>query len=281
VSIVYKAGAGKLTHFILDVSGYFLNDDTGATYNDLAPLRVLDTRSDVGLADAFQANVNRTFQVAGVGTIPPNAKAITGNLTVTNQTAGGYITLATNPPPATPATSTINFPGGDVRANGVTVKLSNTGTLSAVYKAPSGRTTHLVLDVTGYYLNNLDGARFVAITPGRRLDSRLPAPQEGLTGPFSASNARTLVIEPYQGVPVNATAITGNLTVVGQSRAGYVSMTPLADDTPDTSTLNFPLGDIRANGLTGRLSGAGSVGLVYKASGGLTHLILDITGYFR
>ena len=281
VSITYKATAGKLTHFVLDVTGYFLNDETGATYNDLAPLRILDTRSDVGLADAFQANVNRTFQVAGVGTIPPNAKAITGNLTVTNQTAAGYVTLATNPPPATPATSTINFPAGDVRANGVTVKLSNTGTLSAVYKAPNGKTTHLVLDVTGYYLNNPDGARFVAITPGRRMDTRFPAPQEGLTGPFGASNARTLIIEPYQGVPVNATAITGNLTVVGQSRAGYVSMTPLADDTPDTSTLNFPLGDIRANGVTGRLSGAGSVGLVYKASGGLTHLILDITGYFR
>ena len=281
VSIVYKATPGKLAHFVLDVTGYFLNDDTGATYNDLAPVRILDTRFDVGLPNAFQANHNQTFQVAGVGTIPPNAKAITGNLTVTNQTAAGYVTLATNPPPATPATSTINFPAGDVRANGVTVKLSNTGTLSAVYKAPSGKTTHLVLDVTGYYLNNPDGARFVAITPGRRMDTRQPAPQEGLTGPFSAGNARTLVIEPYQGVPLNATAITGNLTVVGQSRAGYVSMTPLADDTPDTSTLNFPLGDIRANGVTGQLSGAGSVGLVYKASGGLTHLILDITGYFR
>jgi hypothetical protein len=33
--------------------------------------------------------------------------------------------------------------------------------------------------------------------------------------------------------------------------------------------------------VTGPLSGPGSVGLVYKASGGLTHLILDLTGYFR
>jgi hypothetical protein len=29
------------------------------------------------------------------------------------------------------------------------------------------------------------------------------------------------------------------------------------------------------------MSGSGTVGLVYKTSGGLTHLILDLTGYFR
>jgi hypothetical protein len=161
------------------------------------------------------------------------------------------------------------------------VKLSATGTLSAVYKAPPGKSTHLILDVTGYYLNDTAGARFVPITPGRRMDTRFPVPKEGLAGPFTANIARTLIIEPYQGVPANATAITGNLTVVGQSRAGYVSMTTTATNSPTTSTINFPLGDVRANGVTGPLSGAGSVGLVYKSSGGLTHLILDITGYFR
>jgi hypothetical protein len=58
-------------------------------------------------------------------------------------------------------------------------------------------------------------------------------------------------------------------------------MTPLATNTPSTSTLNFPLGDIRANGVTGPLSGAGGVGLVFKATSGSTHLLLDLTGYFR
>ena len=228
------------------------------------------------------ANLNRPFQVAGVGDIPDDATAITGNLTVVGQTAAGYVTLSTDEAPPTPATSTINFPVGDIRANGVTVKLSATGRLWAVYKATGGQFTHLILDVTGYYVDDLTGARFVPLTPGRRLDTRFAAPLEGLTGRFSALNARTLVIEPYQGVPGNATAITGNLTVVGQTQAGYVAMTPIADNTPQTSSLNFPIGDIRANGVTGPLSGPGSVGLVYMAAGGrTTHLILDLTGYFR
>ncbi len=284
VSLTYRASAGKTTHFILDVTGYFLNDEVAEshTYNDIPPLRVLDTRFGTGLSGVFAANANRTFQVAGaLPEIPITAKAITGNLTVTGQTAAGYVTLATDPPPTIPATSTINFPVGDTRANGVTIKLSATGELSAVYKAPPGKSTHLILDVTGYYLQDLNGARFVALTPGRRMDTRFATPQEGLGGPFTANVARTLIIEPYQGVPANATAISGNLTVVGQQRAGYVAMTELATNDPTTSTINFPLGDIRANGVTGPLSPAGSIGLVYEASGGLTHLILDLTGYFR
>jgi hypothetical protein len=168
-------------------------------------------------------------------------------------------------------------------ANGVTVKLSNTGSLWALYKAVSpGKSTDLILDVTGYYTADTSGASFVALAPGRRLDTRVPAPPEGLTGAFAANVARTLVIEPYQGVPANATAITGNLTVVGQTKGGFVAMTPLATNNPPTSTLNFDIGDIRANGVTGPLSGAGSVGLTYRTSGGgATHLLLDLTGYFR
>jgi len=281
VSITYKAGAGKQTHFILDVTGYFLNDDSGQTFKTLNPTRVLDTRFNTGLSGAFHANTNRQFNVAGTLGVPPEAVAVTGNLTVTGQTGAGYVTLSSSPPPSLPATSTINFPIGDTRANGVTIDLSDTGSIWAVYKAPPGKITHLIFDVTGYYVADLTGARFVAISPGRRMDTRFKAPQEGLSGPFLANTARTLVIEPYQGVPANATAISGNLTVVGQSRAGYVSMTTTATNPPPTSTINFPLGDTRANGVVGPLSGPGSVGLVYKSSGGQTHLILDITGYFR
>ena len=286
VSLTYRASAGRTTHFILDVTGYFINQDVAAshTFTDIAPVRVLDTRPGInnGLSGAFPANTNRHFDVAGRFTIPANAKAITGNLTVVGQTRAGYVTLSTDPPPTLPATSTINFPAGDTRANGVTIKLDASGGLWAVYKAPPGSSTHLVLDVTGYYLNDTAGARFVALTPGRRMDTRTAAPQEGLSGPFTANTARTLIVEPYQGVPNNAVAITGNLTVVGQTRGGFVSMTQVATNAPTTSTINFPLGDTRANGVTGPLNDAtGSVGLVFEASGGQTHLILDLTGYFR
>jgi hypothetical protein len=287
VSITYKAGAGKQTHFILDVTGYFLNNSTGSTYKILTPVRVLDTRpapDNFGLPGPVPANQNKEFHVAGVKTVPASATAVTGNLTITGQTKGGFVTLSTTAPPTNPTTSTINFPAGDTRANGVTIKLSPTGTLFVVYKASPGNTTQIIFDVTGYYtaLGDGSGARFVPLAPGRRMDTRVAAPPQGLSGAFSANVARTLVIEPYQGVPVNATAIAGNLTVVNQTKGGYISMTQATTSSPATSTLNFPAGDVRANGVTGPMTDpAGTVGLVYKASSGTTHMILDLTGYFR
>jgi hypothetical protein len=84
------------------------------------------------------------------------------------------------------------------------------------------------------------------------------------------------------GVPATALAVTGNLTVTGQSKGGYVSVTKAKTNSPTVSTLNFPVGDTRANGITVPLDANNDQHLVYKASSGATtHLILDLTGYFR
>ena len=80
---------------------------------------------------------------------------------------------------------------------------------------------------------------------------------------------------------MGAKAITGNLTVTGQTRAGYASITPDPDNAPATSTINFPLGDTRANGVTVPLNGSGDMSLVYKAGSGTAYLILDVAGYFK
>lgn len=123
---------------------------SGATYHALVPTRLLDTRSGNGLSGAFSASVARTFQVAGRGGVPTNAVGVTGNLTVTGQTAGGYLFLG---PVATrtPTSSTLNFPLGDTRANGVTVALGASGTLSITYVAGAGRRAQVIFDVTGYF----------------------------------------------------------------------------------------------------------------------------------
>jgi hypothetical protein len=270
LSAVYKALAGKTTHLILDVTGYFLEDDTGATFNPITPVRLLSTVGGVGLTGPFLANVPRTFQVGGVGDIPADAIAISGNLTVTRQTAAGYVSV-TPEATATPQTSTINFPVGDNRANGLVVPLSASGgMLSAVYKAATG-STDLILDVTGYYLDDLTGVRFYPLNPGRRLSTV-----------FNANVPQSIVIDGHHGVPVDVTAITGNLTVTQQTRAGYASITPDPTATPQTSTINFPVGDNRANGVTVPMNVSGSVSLVYKAtSPATTVLILDVTGYFK
>jgi hypothetical protein len=52
-----------------------------------------------------------------------------------------------------PTSSTLNFPLGDDRANGGTVAIGPTGTLSITYVAPSaGPIAHVIFDVTGYFV---------------------------------------------------------------------------------------------------------------------------------
>ncbi len=275
---VYKAASGTTTDFLFDVTGYFLAADTAATYEPTGPVRLLDTRAGNGLSGKFRSGAPRTWQIAGRGGIPAGATAITGNVTVVGQTGAGFVSLGPVAS-ASPTTSTLNFPPGDTRANGFTAKLAGNGKLAAVFIGGAGATTHLIVDVTGYYVAGLGGNRFYPLPPDRVLDSRF---EVGLVGKFKANTGRTLITSPRVGVPADAVAVTGNLTVVGQSKAGYVSMTKATTSSPTTSTLNFPVGDTRANGVSGPLTSSGTVGLVYRAtSGATTNLILDISGYYR
>jgi hypothetical protein len=148
---VYKATTGATTQLVFDVTGYFTPDVTGSTYHPLAaPVRIVDSRIALGLPTKLTSGSPQSFQVTGVGGVPAGATAITGNVTVTGQTAAGYVALTTSSQ-ANPSTSTINFPVGDNRANGVTSSLGSGGKLWAVYKATTGATTQLVFDVTGYF----------------------------------------------------------------------------------------------------------------------------------
>ncbi len=154
-----------------------------------------------------------------------------------------------------PTSSTLNFPIGDDRANAVTVALSNTGTLSITYVGSSaGSSAQVIFDVTGYFTADLAGAFYVPLTPSRVLDTRNGT---GGLGLFSNHVHQTLAVWGAGGVPSGAMAITGNLTVTGQTSGGYLFAGPTAEDNPTSSTLNFPTGDDRANALTVALSNTG------------------------
>ncbi len=90
--------------------------------------------------------------MAGHGGVPTGATAVTGNLTVTGQTALGFLYLGPNAI-NNPTSSTLNFPVADDRANGVTVALAGDGSLSATYASPNpSATAQVIFDVTGYFV---------------------------------------------------------------------------------------------------------------------------------
>ncbi|MGD0249172.1 MAG: hypothetical protein ABSB75_08985, partial [Candidatus Limnocylindrales bacterium] len=219
--------------------------------------------------------------------VPSGAVAVTGNLTVVGPSSAGWAVAGPSIPadPVTLNASMVNAQKGETKADGVTVKLSDTGTLSFVWVGATGSTANLIFDVTGYFVAGTSGAWFVPINPLRVADTRIGLPAQG---PIGTSSPVAVPVAGHAHIPWAAVGMSGNLTVVGQTAAGFLTAAPVAPTTsPPTSTLNFPVGDTRANGFAVRLNHDvglapdGSIGVVYFAtSGSSTHFVVDVTGYF-
>ena len=93
----------------------------------------------------------------------------------------------------------------------------------------------------------------------------------------------TITLAGHGIIPASATGVSGNLTVTLQSYSGLLTVAPHLDPgvTPETSTINFPKGDNRANGFFVSLYGDGSLAVVLEATRpASTQFIIDLTGYF-
>jgi hypothetical protein len=118
------------------------------------------------------------------------------------------------------------------------------------------------------------------VTPTRVVDTR--GNDIGPTGKLASRRAYTFLIAHGAGVPDGAIAVTANLTVTNQGSPGWVYLGPTIDTTPGSSTINFPVRDNRANGLTVALSGTGTVDAWYYgvSSSASIDIIIDVTGYY-
>jgi pimeloyl-ACP methyl ester carboxylesterase len=127
--------------------------DTGRTcggFYTLPPCRLVDTRNVAGPfgGPAIAAGEERVFVLAGRCGIPATAKAVSLNVTaVTPSTAGS---LSLHPSGLTVQTSTIDYQTGAVLANNAVIQLAVGASLSITSTQTTG-TTHLVLDVNGYF----------------------------------------------------------------------------------------------------------------------------------
>jgi hypothetical protein len=130
----------------IDINGYFAAPASGglSLYN-LTPCRMEDTRLPAG-TPAFTGTVAETATGATCG-IPPEARSLVLNATVVPSGSLGYLSLWANGG-SQPVVSTLNSLDGSVTSNMAFVPTAN-GLVNAYAAGPG--TTHLILDISGYF----------------------------------------------------------------------------------------------------------------------------------
>jgi hypothetical protein len=146
-SISFGVGAGSL-NVVADVVGYF-DSATGDYFHSLVPSRLLDSRSTTGgwNSTALSAGPAKALTVRGFGGVRADATSVLTNVTVTEPTASGFVTVAPNGAAAS-ATSNLNYTSGETIPNLVAVGVGSAG---AIAIGTSAGSTHVVADIVGYF----------------------------------------------------------------------------------------------------------------------------------
>jgi len=123
------------------------------------------------------------------------------------------------------------------------------------------------------------GFCFYTLAPCRVFDSRT-------AGTPLASGAQDAVqVGGTCGVPMSAKAVAANVTVVGATGDGFLSVYPDTRSSPaTTSTINFTAGRTLANNLVSALAKGGQGTLVVLPSlvnQGDVNVVIDVSGYFQ
>ena len=249
----------------------------------LPPARLLDTRPsgvtvDGGGRAAGVVGPDASIDVAvsGRGGVPSTGvAAVVLNVTVVGATATSYVTVH---PGGTqrPTTSNLNITRGPAVANSVVVGIGN----GSVRLYQHAGTAHLVVDVLGWFPV---GGDFTSLTPQRLMDTRTngtttDGEQVG-AGALSGPGTTQVDLLGRGGVPpTGATAVMINVTAVGPTAGGFVTVFPAGAPRPLASTLNLSPGRTTANMTLVPVGAGGQVSLYLSA--GASHLVVDVLGWF-
>ncbi|HXY93696.1 MAG TPA: S8 family serine peptidase [Acidimicrobiia bacterium] len=267
------------TDLVADVVGYYGDGSaagpSGARYHSIVPARILDSRDGTGgLAGAWAQGQSRDLTVVGVGGVPAGATAVVMNVTAVAPTSSGYVTVWPSGV-ARPLASNLNFVPNQTIPNLVIVQVGANGAVSFFNFLGS---TQLVADVVGYFSggSSAGAALYTPLVPARILDSR---DGTGLSGAWTANQSRDLVVAGAGGVPADAQAVVLNVTAVGPTVDGYVTVWPSGVARPLASNLNFVAGETIPNLVIVQVGANGAVSLYNLV--GSTDLVADVVGYYR
>ncbi|WP_329421450.1 hypothetical protein [Streptomyces sp. NBC_01268] len=260
-------GAAQTAWAALNVTGSSLTTLPG-TYTPVAPTRLMDTRSGLGVPKAkLGADGKVILKVAGTAGVPAEGlSAVVLNVTATNATTSSFVSVYPYETQRTSA-SNLNFTAGRTSANLVTVPVVN-GWVEFYNRAGS---VDLLADVAGYYTEGTAGSAYQPVTPTRLMDTRTGT---GVAKAKLAANGTVTlpVTEP------GATAVVMNVTATNPTATSFVSVYPYGTTRTAASNLNFTAGRTVPNLVVVPVKD-GKVTFYNKA--GTVDLLADVAGYFK
>jgi hypothetical protein len=245
-------------------------------YTPLTPARILDTRDGTGgVSGPVGPGTTVDVQATGRGGIPASGvTAVAMNVTVTQPTADGYLTLYASGS-ARPPTANLNFTPGKTVPNLVVVQVGANGKVSAFNSAGG---THVIFDVAGWYSDAPAGnaGRYQALLPARIGDSRDGTGGAVALGPGASLD---LQVSGRGGVPASGvSAAVLDAAVTNTAGTSYLTVFPTGEVRPLAANLNVGTGETVANRVMAKLGSGGKV-TIFNNSGS-TDVVVDVSGYY-
>ncbi|GGC03295.1 S8 family serine peptidase [Cellulomonas carbonis] len=276
---VAVAVEGMSTHLVVDLAGYY--SPGGATaYEPVNPVRVMDLRDGTGGVPRGALRAGRAVDlvVAGRNGVPADASAVVLNVTGVRPSARTNVRVY--PAPAAsedqtpPTVSNLNLEPGRDQPNLVTVRVGDAGKVRFYTQSAD---VALVADLAGYY-SPTGSHGFVPVEPQRIIDSRSAT---GLPGPLVPGVAQSAHVAGTAAVPADAAAVVVNVTAARPDALSNIRVFPTRTDgvVPTVSNLNVVRGRDEPNLAIVRTSADGR--LSFYSQTARTHLVVDVSGYFR
>ena len=256
----------------------------------LIPVDVSLTKTDFVTAVVPGQAITYEIVVSNAGAVPVNgvtvSDAVPASLLLPAWTcvaAGGAscsgsgsgdLSDAVNLPVGGTATYTL---GGTLSSNPPSLSNTATVTLPSGYGdlTPSNNTaidTDLIL---------YPPTAFFAVAPCRVVDTRNAAGPTGGPALVASATRAFPVTSGTCAIPSSAHAVSVNLTVVGPSAPGFLTLYRSDIDTaPSVSSINFVSGKTRANNAIVMLAPDGQI-KVTNGSAGSVHFVMDVNGYYQ
>ncbi|MFD4240208.1 PKD domain-containing protein [Streptomyces sp. NPDC058525] len=246
----------------------------GSDFTPYGPTRLLDTRSGIGATKGkVPARGTAHLKVGGNGGIPNGVTAVALNVTATNTTQAGHVTVFGSGHEQ-PITSNVNFEAGQTVPNLVIVPVGKDGYVELFNGG--WESIDLLADVTGYFTRSA-ASGYTSMTPSRFVDSR-----EGLgttKGQVAGQAVFSTQISGLRGVPQGITAVALNVTVTNPKETGHLTVFPSGQSAPSTSSVNFTAGQTVANSVIVPVGADGKISVRNGAWAG-ADVIVDVVGHY-